>query len=383
MEIFEIIMSIIKNFFGILLSLIKDSPIYLFIKNNLPLVVAVTSIIVTLFIFAAIRDIKQKVLAKRFRRFGFYNKDGETPKRIRTWRNKERKRDKSKKHSIIHEYDNVGIPTSVWSDNTESLTIALKSQIGFIDISKNVNRTIVETIPWKYATPEIISIYDKHYIENFINVLVVGRSGSGKTYSLLTFLGMFARQIPNVSISVFERKPSLAQFTDTPNYFSGKNVADGLRKFYECEFLPRLEMSVEERKRQPLKVILIDEYSALITAQRDKKIADELRAIVGELLSTSRELRILVMVGIQRADNEYFKAGARDQFKAILAMGNLSKEQKSMIINDDKEKMTARNKVGEGYYSVDGQEIKRVKIQEIKNREFVELNEIISKAMHC
>jgi hypothetical protein len=368
---FNILGSILAD----ILSLIKALPFYQIIEENLLITNALVLLIVALMIIKGINNIKTKNLDKRFRRFGFYNKDGETPKL------KRKQRDKATKRGKLWDFDNRGLPPPKWDENVTSLTVALKSQIGYIEYGKTPDRTVIQAIPWKYATPEIISVHDMHYIENFINLLCVGRTGTGKTYTLLTYLGLFA-SVPGASISIFERKPSLSQFADTPNYFYGEKVASALKDFYENVFKVRLEalcgMTVEERNAQPLKVILIDEYSALITSL-DRKAADEMRAIIGEMLSLARELRIFILIGMQRADSEYFKAGGRDQFKSIIAMGNLSKEQKNMLFNEEKDKMIARNKVGEGYYSVDGQEIKRVKVVEIKDMD--ELNKSIHKAM--
>ena len=125
--------------------------------------------------------------------------------------------------------------------------------------------------------------------------------------------------------------------------------------------------------------MLIDEYGALISAQ-DKKAADELKTMVGNMLFMGRSLGIRVLIGIQRADAEYFKSGARDQFCAILALGKLSKEQKQMLFSDCKEKMTNRLGTGEGYLLIDERDIERVKVAEIKD--FNALNDSIRKAMH-
>lgn len=61
-----------------------------------------------------------------------------------------------------------------------------------------------------------------------------------------------------------------------------------------------------------------------------------------------------VLIGEQRADSEHFRAGARDQFRAILALGHLSKEQRQVLFSDFKDKMNERNGLGEGYMLIDG-----------------------------
>lgn len=91
----------------------------------------------------------------------------------------------------------------------------------------------------------------------------------------------------------------------------------------------------------------------MISAQ-DKKDADTLKSMVGGMLFMGRSLGLRVVIGVQRADSEYFKVGARDQFWAILALGNISKEQKLMLFADEKEKMTALCGIGEGYLLIEG-----------------------------
>ena len=93
----------------------------------------------------------------------------------------------------------------------------------------------------------------------------------------------------------------------------------------------------------------------------EKKVADTIKNQIAELLSMSRSLGIIVIIGLQRADSELFKLGARDNFRSILGMGNLSKEQKSMLFND------SISAVGEGYLWRDGKGVEKIKVAPIEN----------------
>jgi hypothetical protein len=221
-----------------------------------------------------------------------------------------------------------------------------------------------------------ISLKSKKLVDKMINLLCVGRTGAGKSYALLTILYLFARfKIANITICDF-KKSSFAQFEDTSNFYGYEEVPEGIREFYK-EFDERLKANDEQRNSE-IKVLLIDEYGALISS-RDKKEADELKTMVANMLFMGRSLGIVVLIGIQRADSEHFKAGARDQFAAILALGNLSKEQKNMLFADYKEEMTTKNGRGRGYLLIDGKGVERVKIARIRN--FDALNEGIREAM--
>jgi len=126
-------------------------------------------------------------------------------------------------------------------------------------------------------------------------------------------------------------------------------------------------------------ILLIDEYGALISAQ-DRAEREALKTMVANMLFMGRSLGIKILIGVQRSDAEHFKAGARDQFHAILAMGNISKEQKAMLFDSYKDCMNDTNRLGEGYLLIDGQDIERVIVDPIKDMD--SLNAAIRKAMN-
>lgn len=97
------------------------------------------------------------------------------------------------------------------------------------------------------------------------------------------------------------------------------------------------------------------------------------------MLFMSRSLGLKILIGVQRADAEHFKAGSRDQFRSILGLGNLSREQINMIFSEYREKINERNGLGEGYFLIDGQDIEKVKITTIKD--FEVLNDTIRQSM--
>lgn len=222
------------------------------------------------------------------------------------------------------------------------------------DISYGRSTAFIEfgRLPLRYVRATALNMESSHLCQE-PNIMVVGKTGSGKSHFMLMVLGLYAKYIPSVSITVCDyKKSSFAQFKDTLNFHGYENVPDGIRAFYQ-EFTERLEANDEERNKH-IRVLLIDEYGALISAQ-DKKVADELRSMIANMLFMGRSLGIKVVIGVQRADAEHFKAGARDQFRAILALGNISKEQKAMLFNDWKAGMTQNCGLGEGYLLIDGQ----------------------------
>lgn len=289
--------------------------------------------------------------------------------------------DKHRLHGVIYEIENKGITVSELEGKAEQLNTALNVRIDRIELCNKSTRTRLYATPRKYVRPTVITPNNEIFIKEFCklpNTLCIGNTGSGKSYALTVLLGIYAKFFPDLNITICDyKKSSFAHFEDTPNFYGYENVPDGIRAFYQ-EFSERLEANNEDRNKQ-VRVLLIDEYGALISAQ-DKKTAEELKTMVANMLFMGRSLGIRLLIGVQRADAEHFKAGARDQFRAILALGNLSKEQKQMLFSDFKDKMDGRNNgLGEGYLLIDGKGIEKVKVAPIKDIE--QLNASIRQAM--
>lgn len=311
---------------------------------------------------------------RAFERIGLRNSLGEYPILI------SRRKDLQKQYGFVYLLNNQGLTIADFENKSAQLEAALNIKIYRTEYAKNSSKTLLYAIPREYDVPTTISLDNSAFVRGFCkvsNLLCVGKTGSGKSYALSVLLGIYAKYVPAVSITICDyKKSSFAQFEDTPNFYGYEDVPDGIRSFYQ-EFSERLAANDEERNRH-IRILLIDEYGVLIAAQ-DKKVAEELKTKLANLLFMGRSLNMRVIIGVQRADSEHFKAGARDQFKAILALADLSKEQKQMLFSDYKDKMTEHCGLGEGYLLIDGQDIERVKVAEVKD--FKALNDTIREAM--
>ncbi len=218
-----------------------------------------------------------------------------------------------------------------------------------------------------------LKLYIPVDLEAHPHLLCVGATGTGKTYALALLLGKIAKYEPKARLVVCDFKKSGFGWLDGSGGFYGYTAAlDGLDSVY-AEFSARLEANDPARNAHKV-VLLMDEYGALVSSL-DKKPAEEVKRKVGNILLMGRSLGIHLVVGIQRADAEYFRAGARDQFGAVLMLGNLSKEQKAMLAPDYRENMTANNQRGQGYLLLDGQGLYHVQVPKVNNTE--KLHELI------
>lgn len=189
-------------------------------------------------------------------------------------------------------------------------------------------------------------------------LLTVGGTGSGKTYLLSLLTAKISTHIPQAEIYLCDFKNmDFRDFSDCPRHWSYEACNDGLTAFYES-FKARLD---GEDKTTNRKFLVFDEWAAFILSH-DKKADEEAKSKLSSLLMMGRGVQHHVVIGLQRADAQLFPMGGRDQFGAILALGNLSREQKHMLFPDSREEMNEVNGRGEGYLSLDGEPLKRVRV---------------------
>lgn len=76
-------------------------------------------------------------------------------------------------------------------------------------------------IPSKYAKPIYVSKDTKFEDMVYINLLLTGSSGSGKSTALLTLMQIFSHTFPNGKITLISYKPTeiFVPFRETGNYY--------------------------------------------------------------------------------------------------------------------------------------------------------------------
>jgi DNA segregation ATPase FtsK/SpoIIIE-like protein len=189
-------------------------------------------------------------------------------------------------------------------------------------------------------------------LETHSHLLIVGGTGSGKTYAERLILGKIVKYIGDAEITICDFKnDDFRMFDGLPRHYGYDDCAEGLTEYYSA-FQRRLDG--EDGTTNP-RILLFDEF----VTSREKKAADEVKSKLSSLLMLGRSYKTHIIIGLQRADAEHFKAGARDQFGAILGLGNLSKERKQMLFSEYKDEITADCGRGTGYFLRDGIGISR------------------------
>ncbi|HEL1795811.1 cell division protein FtsK [Streptococcus suis] len=203
--------------------------------------------------------------------------------------------------------------------------------------------------------------YGSHFfwdipVERVPHALLVGSSGSGKTYATKVFLARFAYTYPEATFLICDYK------ADTD--FAFLNGCKGFKRFDEVAELLTLGLKILENRQKGIDrskefvVICFDEFNAwqnsLDKKERDQAVKDYTR-----LIQLGRSFRIYVIISQQDAHKTSLGL-SRDSIGTVIALGKLSKETISMLFSDEKENIIRNNSRGVGYMKIDGKESRHI-----------------------
>lgn len=180
--------------------------------------------------------------------------------------------------------------------------------------------------------------------------LVIGQSGSGKTYCSRQILAHVSIET-NCEVYVLDYKSDIDFdfLIGCKHFYRYVECRNGLHEFYN-RFQQR--QNGNDKERYPL-LLFFDEWSSYCNAM-DKKQSEEDKKILGILVSLGRSFRIHVIISQQRADAVYFNQ-FRDNFSTSIGMGNLSDESRKMLFPDYVKKLSLNRQIGTGYAAFNGQ----------------------------
>ena len=187
------------------------------------------------------------------------------------------------------------------------------------------------------------------------HLLVVGATGTGKTYAVKLLLGRIANYIPDSEITLCDFKHDDFCFLDgASRYYTFDRCMDGLDAFYSTFHAPRF-----------FHLLVFDEWASFVS-MLDKKEAEDAKRKLATLIMLGRSFNIHVLVSQQRADAAYFST-ARDNFNAVIALGNLSRESRDMLFSSFRDEMKPVRNLGEGYMLLNGITIHHVQVPIVTN----------------
>ncbi len=195
------------------------------------------------------------------------------------------------------------------------------------------------------------------------HIILIGATGSGKTYFSKLLLGKIALHINDSQLYVcdFKGDEDFNSLSDCSRFYRYTDCSKGFREFYE-RFEKRQKR--EELSRNAI-FLFFDEWASYSNSL-NKKILEEEKKNLSILLMLGRSFNVHVIVSQQRADATYFNA-ARDNFNLIIGLGNLSEESKNMLFHEFKSEMLPNRTQGTGYMLTNGSNLTAIQVPKIND----------------
>ncbi len=336
----------------------------LFYTYNGGLIIILTIILIALIITLIRPNIKKE--KKGMEDIGLMNKNDETPRCIKIL-------DGMLENQKIYVFQVNHISLEQMKEKQDGLESLYNIKIDYMNYGISTKFINVYATSLSDLQPKLFQVsYEDHFLSDFISAIIVGSTGSGKTYFTHQLLGkvVMNKTINNEDVEVFicdRKNEDYIQFKDCKNYY-GVNAVDGIKKVYEI-FEERLDDDIN-CDNKPTIILLIEEY-ALMLNMLDKKEAEEIKQKVANMLFAGRSKKIITILSMQRADSVYFPTGAKEQFKNVIMMGEISDIQLNMLLDEEhKKQITEINPRGYGYlYEQGNRKLIRFKVSEITDEE--------------
>lgn len=228
-------------------------------------------------------------------------------------------------------------------------------------------------IGYDYVLLQNMGIKIPIYASTDSHLIVVGGSGSGKSTAALYWL--YKLKSFNAKLYVADFKGS-HEFNGITTYCAEFEKSYELVKMFYNDFL-----STPEGGDGTIKILLIDEIAGLLMhysySKEGKAKADEVRAIMSEILMLGRSRRCFLWLSMQRYTASIFPtaSGSADNFHISVGLGKLSVDgRKGLFAGEhfDREEDLQYGR-GKGIVLIDGQPLRGLIIPRVSKTRLLTL----------
>ncbi|WP_101876544.1 type IV secretory system conjugative DNA transfer family protein [Lachnoclostridium edouardi] len=201
------------------------------------------------------------------------------------------------------------------------------------------------------------------------HIIVVGATGSGKTYLCKLILAKLSRYYAQSELIICDMKADkdYAFLADAKNYYRFMDCANGLEKMNSL-----LVERQKESSDRHLVILYFDEWASFISSlSTDKKASANALQTLSRLLMMGRSFNLQIIISQQRADASTFGT-ARDNFNLAIGLGNMSKESQQMLFSDFRSEMLPNRMRGTGYLLANGSNFHSVRVPNINRMDLLE-----------
>ena len=199
--------------------------------------------------------------------------------------------------------------------------------------------------------------------------LLQGGTGSGKTYALKRLLAYceldLERSKENGCIYLLDYKgdDTFTKMHSCVHYFSFDKCLDGLNEYYSI-LLSRQNGDPD----RSFCMLVWDEYASYLESLPDKKTENEVKAKVATLVMLQRSFHMATVFCLQAGYSETFNK-IRGNISAILTMGHLTRELKTMFYSSVADEIDQDKLQGQGSLLIDGCQLYNIVIPKITDTE--------------
>jgi len=203
-----------------------------------------------------------------------------------------------------------------------------------------------------------------HHPFDFVHCATFGGSGTGKSYLNKLMAGKVALNALDSQITILDFKADDYKFCrgSPSRLFEFEHVKAGLEQYY-AEFLQRQQGKSSDRS---YRLLIVEELGSML-GYFPKADSDRIKTMIGNLIFLGRSFNTHCLVSSQRVDSSYFNAGVRDSINCVIALGNLSKEGKTMMFSGFQDEMTEAHGTGSGYMLLENAKLFSVTVPKVTN----------------